>query len=281
MERILRRYFPLAVLFQHFPMACLANIETNIATDQSALVAFKEHILSDPYLVLEDNWTANTSVCDWIGVTCGIQHHRVTALNISFTGLTGSIPPHLGNLYFLVSLDLSGNNFLENLSRLRRLRSLEIFRHGKIPEVMGDLQNLRVLNLQYNPLTGSIPSIIFNISALEIIVLSGNNLPGNLPPDMCNDLPSLTGLYLTSNKFNGQLPSNLTACSVIQLLSLSSNEFSGQIPTEYGALKKLEGLYLARNSLIGFCAESVAPVSLRTTVAGISLFLGHLLILIG
>ncbi|XP_027181613.1 putative receptor-like protein kinase At3g47110 [Coffea eugenioides] len=133
MERILRRYFPLAVLFRHFPMACLAIIETNIVTDQSAIVALKEHILSDPYLVLEDYLTANTSVCDWIGVTCGIQHHRVTALNISFTGLTGSIPPHLGNLYFLVSLDLSGNNFLENLSRLRRLSSLEIFRHGLVP----------------------------------------------------------------------------------------------------------------------------------------------------
>ncbi|CDP12973.1 unnamed protein product [Coffea canephora] len=204
----------------------------------------RDHIII-PLPGLEDYWTANTSVCDWIGVTCGIQHHRVTALNISFMGLTGSIPPHSGNLSFLVSLDLSVNNLPGEFvpfatpeliyPSFSKPETLELSYNplkGKIPEVMGGQQNLRVLNLQYNQLTGSIPSSIFNISTLR-------------------------GLYLTSNKLNGQLPSNFTACSVIQILSLSSNEFSGQIPREYGTLKKLEGLYLARNSLIaGFHLEA-------------------------
>lgn len=157
-------------------MACLANIETNIVTDQSALVALKEHILSDPSLVLEDYRTANTSVCDWIGVTCGIQHHRVSALNLSFMGLKGSNPRHLGNLSFLVSLDLSGNNFQANqpgdLSRLRRLWFMNFKLNnftGDNPSWFGSFPELKFLSIRNNSFTGFIPhSLAEHLEACNI-----------------------------------------------------------------------------------------------------------------
>ncbi|XP_041025327.1 LRR receptor-like serine/threonine-protein kinase EFR [Juglans microcarpa x Juglans regia] len=85
----------------------------NIATDQSALLALKFGISHpDPdHNILASNWSTNTSVCSWIGVTCGSKHHRVIALNLAYMGLEGTIPPQIGNLSFLVSLGLRNNSF--------------------------------------------------------------------------------------------------------------------------------------------------------------------------
>ncbi|KAG8375421.1 hypothetical protein BUALT_Bualt10G0098300 [Buddleja alternifolia] len=83
----------------------------NSSTDQDALLAFKATITSDIYGILANNWSANnTSVCYWIGVSCGIKHQRVTSLNLSGFHVRGTVAPHLGNLTFLRSLDISFNN---------------------------------------------------------------------------------------------------------------------------------------------------------------------------
>jgi hypothetical protein len=81
----------------------VANV-LNITTDQSALLALKDSISYDPHNVLTNNWSTSTSVCNWIGITCGFCHHRITVLNLSYMGLVGTIPLYIGNLSFLVSL---------------------------------------------------------------------------------------------------------------------------------------------------------------------------------
>lgn len=103
--------------------SCLATI----ATDQSALLALKSSVTFDSHKILARNWTTSSAVCDWVGVTCGSSNHRrVTAVNISGMDLSGSLPPHLGNLTFVSSLDLSNNNFFGNLpSELGHLDGIE------------------------------------------------------------------------------------------------------------------------------------------------------------
>jgi len=56
-------------------------VRTNITIDQSALLALKAHITDDLHEFLATNWSTSTSVCNWIGITCGAKHLRVTALN--------------------------------------------------------------------------------------------------------------------------------------------------------------------------------------------------------
>lgn len=121
----------LTLLLAHscFPAAMAA---TNISTDESALLALKSHITMDPDSILERNWSISsistaTSVCEWIGVTCGNNSHhgiRVTGLNMLNMDLTGTIPSEFGNLSFLVYLNLGYNNFHgvlpEGMARLRR-----------------------------------------------------------------------------------------------------------------------------------------------------------------
>ncbi|XP_027184869.1 probable LRR receptor-like serine/threonine-protein kinase At3g47570 isoform X2 [Coffea eugenioides] len=254
---------------------------TNITTDQSSLLALRAHISVDPLQILAKNWSVGSSVCHWIGVSCGSRHRRVTALDMSNMGLTGIIPPQLGNLSFLVSLDMSANNFHGELPHefvgLRRLKLLNLsvnnlegeFPHwigsfpqlrrlslrnnsftGLIPSSISNLSKLEIISLAFNPLQGNIPTGIFNISSLQIIALKDNGLSGVLPSDMCYHLPGLSLLNLSFNKLSGHLPSStLAQCSELRVLSLSVNEFGGAIPKEIGALKKLEELYLGYNYL--------------------------------
>ncbi|KAK6154784.1 hypothetical protein DH2020_009032 [Rehmannia glutinosa] len=307
-------YYILAytILLLNFQIPCLAITTTNLTTDQSTLLVLKSQITLDPYHILTTNWTNSTSVCRWIGVTCGTRHHRVTALNISDMELSGSIPPQLGNLSFLVSLDLSYNSFVgrlpQELSQLHRLKhftlrvnnfsgqipswfgllhkleylslrnnsftglipnslsnlsSLQVLDfsfnslEGNIPGDFGRFQSLIVLGLQYNHLWGTIPLAIFNVSTLESIGFTSNELHGSLPTDMCRNLSSLGGIYLSYNKLSGQIPPGLSECSQLQLLSLSYNSFSGEIPAEIGKLKYLQTLFIGFNNLTGVIPQEI------------------------
>ncbi|KAG8370799.1 hypothetical protein BUALT_Bualt13G0021100 [Buddleja alternifolia] len=280
-----------ALLLINFQMPFPSTSLTTQATDQFALLALKSHITSDPYRIITRNWTNSSSVCSWIGVTCNSRHHRVAALDISDMDLVGTIPPQLGNLSFLVSLNLRYNffrgNLPEELSLLHRLKYINLIVNnfggevpmwfgflpklqflylgnnsftGSIPFSISNLSNLEELGFSLNHLSGSIPSTLFNMSRLKALDLRSNNLSGTLPSDICRNLPFLERIYLSKNQFSGQIPSNLSECSQLQILYLSGNYFSGQIPGEIGKLTSLQMLDLGRNNLNGIIPQQIGDL---------------------
>nr|XP_027093345.1 probable LRR receptor-like serine/threonine-protein kinase At3g47570 isoform X2 [Coffea arabica] len=188
-------------------VSTLAMSTTNFTTDQLALLSLKQHITSDPGgSILGNNWSTAVSVCEWIGVTCSPRHPgRVTQVNISNMGLAGTIPADIGNLSFLVSLDMRNNNFHgvppERMVNLRRLRYIDLrFNNfvGEVPSWFGFLDKLQSLLLSKNQFSGVIPKQIGNLYKLEHLRMPYNNLEGGIPKEICN-LTMLKSLVLCSN----------------------------------------------------------------------------------
>ncbi|CAK9148525.1 unnamed protein product, partial [Ilex paraguariensis] len=142
----------------HCDTACLTSTPPNITTDQYALLALKTHITHAPDDLLANNWSTAASVCSWIGVTCSSRHKRVIVLNISGMGLTGSIPPELGNLSFLLQLDTSTNNF-----------------NGNMPQELGYLRRLRFMSFSNNSFSGELPSQLGLLPKLQYLLLANNS----------------------------------------------------------------------------------------------------------
>ncbi|KAL2229055.1 UNVERIFIED_CONTAM: Receptor kinase-like protein Xa21 [Sesamum indicum] len=260
--------FPPVLLLTQCLTDFLAMALTNITTDESGLLALKSRLAIDPSHILSRNWSDSTSVCSWIGVTCGSRHQRVTALDISTMGLAGNLPPDMGNLTFLVSLNLSSNSFHGSLPQeLAQLRRLEVidFRFndfgGDVPSWFGFLGELQFLNLRNNSFSGFGPTSIANMSKLEMLDLSYNSLQGKIPDEIGN-LHNLKRLSLQFNKFDGLIPTTIFNISSLESLALTGNSLSGDLQGDLcGSLPRLIELYLSSNELDGQIPSNISQCS--------------------
>ncbi|KAA3467746.1 LRR receptor-like serine/threonine-protein kinase FLS2 isoform X2 [Gossypium australe] len=227
----------MAVLLRHFVVSFSIKTTTNINTDQSALLALKAYIVSDPQKMLKTNWSAATSVCNWIGITCGSRHQRVIALNLSSMLLTGTIPSQIGNLSFLTSLDLMNNSF-----------------NGPLPDQFTNLHRLKHIDLSWNNFGGEIP---YSFPKLQYLSL-GRNTFSEIRSDMFEHLPRLQVLSLSLNKLCSEIPMGLFKCKELQVINFEYNRMMGGIlPKEIGNLTMLKILRLGGNLFEGVIPHQI------------------------
>ena len=86
-----------------------------------------------------ENWLSDEPAGQWDGVTTD-GDGRVLELSLRGNGLSGEIPPELGNLANLLGLYFGGNQL-----------------NGEIPPKLGNLAKLVGLGLSGNELSGEIP----------------------------------------------------------------------------------------------------------------------------
>ncbi|MQM04449.1 hypothetical protein Taro_037252 [Colocasia esculenta] len=73
---------------------------------------------------------------------------------------------------------------------------------GCIPEGLGFLSEIEVLDLSFNSLTGHLPSTLSCLSSIEVLNIAHNQLSGVLPDLVCS-LRSLLNLTISFNFFSG------------------------------------------------------------------------------
>ncbi|XP_065624245.1 putative receptor like protein 25 [Quercus suber] len=76
---------------------------------------------------------------------------------------------------------------------------------GEIPESIGDLKDLNMLNLSNNILTGHISISLGNLTQLESLDLSQNKLPGKIPPQL-TQLTFLKWFNVSHNYLTSSIP---------------------------------------------------------------------------
>ena len=212
------------------------------------------------------NWHVDRPITNWDGVTVSGLPPRVTALILFKRKLTGPIPPELGTLANLESLQLSDNQLTgsipSELGALADLASLGLSDNqltGPIPPELTTLANLESLDLRFNELTGPIPPELGALANLESLDLALNQLTGAIPPEL-GALANLESLELLSNQLTGSIPPELGALANLQRLDLIINQLTGAIPPELGTLTKLSWLQLDGNVLTGCLPEVLRDV---------------------
>lgn len=87
-----------------------------------------------------------------------------TAIYLESNSFNGTIPIEIGQLKFIIVLNLSGNHF-----------------SGAIPPTFSDLTNIEKLDLSRNHFSGEIPSSLQNLHFLSFFSVADNNLVGLIP----------------------------------------------------------------------------------------------------
>ena len=262
----------------------LSGPTTNTDTDRAALTALY-HATDGPNWNYVTNWLTDAPLSEWYGVFVD-NNGRVIQLELVQNGLTGTIPPELGDLSNLEEMFFQENNL-----------------PGTIPPELGNLSNLKKLVLYRNNLTGAVPPEFRNLSNLETLVLAENNLTGEIPEDLAalplnlisfnensglcappslrgwlegiqfaghicahaEDMAALTALYHATEGPNWNNVTNwLTDAPLAEWhgvavnnngrvvgLDLRGNNLTGAIPPELGNLSNLEQLWVSGNGLTG------------------------------
>ncbi|KAG4386139.1 hypothetical protein GLYMA_12G231800v4 [Glycine max] len=155
---------------------------------------------------------------------------NLTQFRIDGNSLSGKIPSFIGNWTKLDRLDLQGTSLdgpipsvISYLTNLTELRISDL----KGPTMtFPNLKNLKLLlklELRNCLITGPIPNYIGEIESLKIIDLSSNMLTGSIP-DSFQDLGNLNYLFLTNNSLSGPIPDWIL--SIKKHIDLSLNNFT-------------------------------------------------------
>jgi hypothetical protein len=182
---------------------------------------------------------------------------RYVSLAIADNNVTGSVPPEIGLLTNLESIDLAHNYVVgeipTNIGILTKLLQLLLSDNdlvGSIPSEIGRLQQLSKLRLDENQLTGAIPTEIGMLLQISYISASHNLLTGSLPPQI-GMLANAQTMYLNSNRFNSTIPLTVSNMTSLNIFQVGWNLLSGTIPTEIALLKNVNFLSLERNEITG------------------------------
>ena len=223
--------------------ACVAGgavsdaANTGLVSDCAALLSAHDTLARTGSL----NWSADTPMTKWDGITVRGTPARVVWLNIRGGGLEGSVPAELGELSSLTYLNLRNNGL-----------------SGPIPTELGNLTKLTYLGLNNNMLTGPIPDLS-RMTRLQQLYLSNNDLSGDLP-DWMGTLTEVKELWLWGNELEGPIP-DLSGMIGLNRLKLQNNQFTGGIPTWFGDMTNLRYLYLHYNPLGGTIPSELGDMS--------------------
>jgi Leucine-rich repeat (LRR) protein len=182
----------------------------------------------------------------------------------------------LWNLTRLQNLDLEQNDFFGQIpDALGLMTSLQVLnlpstftRTGIMKVNMTNLCNLKILDISYNYMNGNIMELLPHCfpNKLKELHLQLNNFTGVLPDWIGHRWSTLLILELYYNQFSGPVPSEIGGLTNLQDLDLSLNQFNGSVPSEIGRLNDLLRFDLSLNRFNGPVPSEILMLSKLTYI---------------
>lgn len=224
----------------------------------------------------------------------GVEWLRM--IDLSDNLLQGRIPRSLVNCSNLEFLDLGHNQISDTFpSWLGALPNLNILIlqsnkfHGIIREPGTDcgFPKLRIIDISSNTFIGKLPSKYFHcwnamqvVNTSELKYMQGVILRASYVSEdygiydyslqMSNKgemmsydkVPNfLTGIVLSSNRFDGEIPTSIANLKGLQVLSVANNSLQGHLPSCLGNLTNMESLDLSNNRFSGQIPQQLVDLT--------------------
>eukprot|EP01083_Nonionella_stella_P204751 746200_1 len=161
--------------------------------------------------------------------------------------------------------------------------------NGSLPSSISDISTLRVVFMQWNPITSTIPESICTLTNLKVLVIERNHLYGSLPtclgdmislnvisfavnnlegrlPDSIGKLSNLSILTVANNFLNSSIPISLCSLHNLTVISVTNNSFSGAFPDCIGHLQSLQTIEARENHLGGSIPDSLCVLQNLTAI---------------
>ncbi|BAT83395.1 hypothetical protein VIGAN_04053600 [Vigna angularis var. angularis] len=219
------------------------------------------------------SWNATSDCCSWDGIECDEHTNLVINIDLSSSHIYGTMDANstLFRLKHLQSLDLADNHF----------------NYSQIPSRIGELSQLRYLNLSRTYFSGEIPQQVSHLSKLLSLDLSGafvSLLPVNLLSLKISTLRSLiqnsTDLEVFRVNYvtiSSSVPHTFTNLTSLQQVSLYHCELYGEFPPGIFHLPNLRYLNLGKNqNLIGKFPDFHSSAQITTLELDSTSFYGTL-----
>jgi len=251
---LLLQFLFLYSLFSSTFTTCFPLVQPKCHQDEShALLQFKEGFVTRKFA--SDNslsypkissWNSTIDCCSWDGIQCDENTNHVISIDLSSSQLYGKIHANssLFRLVHLRVLDLADNDF----------------NYSRIPSRIGELSQIKYLNLSRTKLFGEIPPQVSKLSNLLSLDL-GNNIAETISGGEIGllqlELSSLRSiiqnstkleiLYLSYVTISSTLPNKLSNLTSLKVLSLYNCQLYGDFPVGIFHLPKLRYLDLRDN----------------------------------
>ena len=213
--------------------AAKQGIPPEFEAERTALMAIF-NALDGPNWESHEYWGTEAPVTWWPNILCDENGH-VVSLNLNDPGIKGSLPPEIGNLPYLTSLNMGGPY-------------VDCHFTGSLPEEIGNLTNLKRLQMDNCPFEGRLPESLGNLSNLEWLYIARcEKLAPSPIPSWIGNLTKLKLIQIYGHNFTGQLPESIGNLTNLEHLDIKYCSLDSTVPASFGNLRNLKFLRLSEN----------------------------------
>ena len=220
-----------------------------VAKEKAALKAFYLANNGDNWRPsLKERWFSDLPLWQWTGIEMTEDRKHVKTIWINDPNARGFIPKEIADLTELETLRIyySGNDETGV---------------APLPNEIGALKKLKIIDLQEYPLTGKLPESLFGLKNLEELRISyARSMDTWTIPKAIAKLTNLKTLGLIYCNLEGQIPPEIGDLTGLENLNLSGNSLTGTIPTSFGSLRNLKVCDLSINKLKGPIPASLSNI---------------------